>query len=46
MGAAVEIDFGGGAPAWRQLADALGRMNGFFLFNAGVQVFRVGAEQC
>ncbi len=45
MGAAVEIDFGGGAPAWRQLADALGRMNGFFLFNAGVQVFRVGAEQ-
>jgi len=44
MGPAVEVDFGAGAPAWRELGGVLSRMNGFFLFNAGVQVFRVGAE--
>jgi len=45
MGPAVDVDFGVGTRAWQQLGAALTRINGFFLFNAGVQVFRVGDDQ-
>jgi hypothetical protein len=45
MGPAVEIDFGMDPPAWPQLGAALTRLNGFFVFNAGVQVFRVGTAE-
>jgi hypothetical protein len=45
MGPPVQVDFGLDAPARQQLGATLSRLNGFFVFNAGVQVFRVGADQ-
>jgi Protein of unknown function DUF2625 len=42
LGAQIELDFGVPDGPLAELADMLTRMNGFFLFNAGVQVFRAG----
>ena len=44
MGPGVEVDFGRTEPAWAQLATALTSLNGFFVFNAGIQVFRCTDE--
>ncbi|MEY9944739.1 hypothetical protein ABH937_001805 [Kitasatospora sp. GAS1066B] len=44
MGPAVELDFGLGDGPFAELGSVISGMNGFFLFNAGVQVFRVGEE--
>ncbi len=41
-GSAVEIDFGDTRPAWNELGRLISALNGFFAFNAGIQVFRVG----
>ncbi len=42
LGAQIEIDFGVSGGPLAELADVLTRINGFFLFNAGVQVYRAG----
>jgi hypothetical protein len=44
MGPGVELDFGVPTGPLVELANALRERNGFFVFNAGVQVFRAGAE--
>ncbi|MHC5262687.1 SMI1/KNR4 family protein [Streptomyces sp. UC4497] len=44
MGPAVELDFGVDHGPLVELGGIITRMNGFFLFNGGVQVFRVGEE--
>jgi len=44
MGPAVELDFGMESGPLAELGTVLSRMNGFFLFNAGVQVFRAGDD--
>ncbi|CAM5540390.1 hypothetical protein [Streptomyces griseorubiginosus] len=44
MGPVIDVDFGSEAGPLAELARMISRMNGFFLFNAGVQVFRVGEE--
>jgi hypothetical protein len=44
MGPAIEIDFGIPDGPLAELGTVLSRINGFFLFNAGVQVFRAGEE--
>jgi hypothetical protein len=44
MGPAIELDFGVESGPLVELGRTISRMNGFFLFNAGVQVFRVGEE--
>ncbi len=44
MGPGVELDFGVPAGPLVELATALRELNGFFVFNAGVQVFRAGTE--
>lgn len=44
MGPAVELDFGVPTGPLAELANALRELNGFFVFNAGVQVFRAGPE--
>ncbi|HJD84537.1 DUF2625 family protein [Kitasatospora aureofaciens] len=44
MGPAIEIDFGHETGPLHELGVVLGRMNGFFAFNAGIQVFRAGEE--
>ncbi|MFJ1796142.1 SMI1/KNR4 family protein [Kitasatospora griseola] len=44
MGPAIELDFGVESGPLVELGQVITRMNGFFLFNAGVQVFRVGEE--
>lgn len=42
LGASVELDFGVPDGPLAELAALLTRINGFFLFNAGVQVYRAG----
>jgi hypothetical protein len=44
MGPKIELDFGLDAGPFVELGETLSRINGFFLFNAGVQVFRAGEE--
>lgn len=44
MGPAIELDFGVESGPLVELGRIITQMNGFFLFNAGVQVFRVGEE--
>lgn len=44
MGPEVEVDLGDDRPAYRELGRLLSALNGFFAFNAGVQVFRVGHD--
>ncbi|WP_236652349.1 DUF2625 family protein [Streptacidiphilus neutrinimicus] len=44
MGPSIELDFGTGSGPLAELGALLSRINGFFLFNAGVQVFRAGEE--
>ncbi|MYT68381.1 DUF2625 family protein [Streptomyces sp. SID8367] len=44
MGPAIELDFGWESGPLAELGQVLSTMNGFFLFNAGVQVFRAGEE--
>ncbi|MFF4342483.1 SMI1/KNR4 family protein [Kitasatospora sp. NPDC001540] len=44
MGPAVDLDFGVEQGPFAELAALLARMNGFFVFNGGVQVYRVGAD--
>lgn len=44
MGPGVDLDFGLPAGPLVELASALGERNGFFVFNAGIQVFRAGVE--
>jgi hypothetical protein len=44
MGPAVELDFGLESGPFVELGELLSRINGFFLFNAGVQVFRAGEK--
>ncbi|MER8182696.1 SMI1/KNR4 family protein [Kitasatospora sp. NPDC094015] len=44
MGPSAELDFGIGSGPLAELGTLVSRMNGFFLFDAGVQVFRVGEE--
>lgn len=44
MGPAVELDFGVPTGPLVELSNALGERNGFFVFNAGVQVFRAGPD--
>ena len=41
-GPAVEPEFDFRGPVWRELEYLLSRSNGFFVFNAGIQVFRLG----
>ena len=43
-GPPVEIDFGQPYLAWHELAHALSVRNGFTVFDAGVQLLRVGGE--
>jgi hypothetical protein len=44
MGPAIELDFGFEAGPLAELGPLISRVNGFFAFNAGIQVFRVGEE--
>ncbi len=44
MGPKIELDFGLESGPFVELGQMLSRINGFFLFNAGVQVFRAGEE--
>ncbi|GAA2109774.1 hypothetical protein GCM10009759_50760 [Kitasatospora saccharophila] len=44
MGPGVDLDFGTADGPFAELAALLGRMNGFFAFNGGIQVYRVGDE--
>lgn len=44
MGPGVELDFGVPHGPLVELATALRELNGFFVFNAGIQVFRAGTE--
>ncbi|MFJ8043909.1 SMI1/KNR4 family protein [Kitasatospora sp. NPDC096147] len=44
MGPEIELDFGVESGPLVELGRVITRMNGFFLFNGGVQVFRVGDE--
>lgn len=44
MGPAIHLDLGSTVAALAELNAALEEINGFFAFNAGIQVFRVGAE--
>ncbi|MEV4614294.1 SMI1/KNR4 family protein [Kitasatospora sp. NPDC049258] len=44
MGPSAELDFGVAGGPLAELGTVLSRINGFFLYNAGVQVFRVGEE--
>lgn len=44
MGPEVEVDLGDERPAFRELSRMISALNGFFAFNAGIQVFRVGGE--
>lgn len=44
MGPEVEVDLGDDRPAYRELGRLLSALNGFFAFDAGVQVFRVGRD--
>lgn len=44
MGPAVQLDLGSATGPLAELNTVLEEVNGFFAFNAGVQVFRVGAE--
>lgn len=44
MGPSVELDFGVESGPLLELGGVISRMNGFSLFNGGVQVFRVGEE--
>jgi hypothetical protein len=42
MGPEIELDFGAESGPLAELGQLITRMNGFFAFNAGIQVFRVG----
>jgi len=44
MGPGIELDFGLESGPFVELGELLSRINGFFLFNAGVQVFRAGEQ--
>ncbi|WP_354639325.1 SMI1/KNR4 family protein [Kitasatospora camelliae] len=44
MGPEIELDFGVESGPLAELGRMITHMNGFFLFDAGVQVFRVGEE--
>ena len=44
MGPAAELDFGVEEGPLAELGAMISRINGFFVFNAGIQVFRVGEE--
>lgn len=44
MGPEVEADLGDDRPAFRELGRMLSALNGFFVFDAGIQVFRVGDQ--
>ncbi|MEY9843769.1 SMI1/KNR4 family protein [Streptacidiphilus sp. MAP5-3] len=44
MGPSIELDFGTTGGPLAELGAVLSRINGFFLFNAGVQVFRAGDQ--
>lgn len=44
MGPEVEVDLGDHRPAYRELSRMISALNGFFAFNAGIQVFRVGPQ--
>src|SRR5204863_4583616 len=42
LGPSAEVDFGVASRPFAELGDLLHRFNGFFAFNAGVQVYPVG----
>ena len=44
MGPDIELDFGVEGGPLAELGAVISRINGFFLFNAGVQVFRAGEQ--
>ncbi|TLS41952.1 SMI1/KNR4 family protein [Streptomyces montanus] len=44
LGPRVALDFGVDSGPLKELSDLLSRVNGFFAFDAGIQVFRVGDE--
>ncbi len=44
LGPEIDLDFGVESGPLAELGRLITQMNGFFLFNAGVQVFRVGEE--
>lgn len=44
MGPEVEVDLGDDRPAFAELSRMISALNGFFAFNAGIQVFRVGSQ--
>jgi hypothetical protein len=44
MGPEIELDFGVESGPLAELGRLITRMNGFFAFNAGIQVFRAGEE--
>jgi hypothetical protein len=44
MGPSAELDFGVEEGPLAELGAMISRINGFFVFNAGIQVFRVGEE--
>lgn len=44
LGPTVSVDFGCEHGPLAELAELLSEMNGFFAFNAGLQIFRVGDE--
>ena len=44
MGPSAELDFGVESGPLAELGSVISQLNGFFLFNAGVQVFRVGDD--
>lgn len=44
MGPELEVDLGDDRQAFGELSRLISALNGFFAFNAGIQVFRVGDE--
>ncbi|WP_019853100.1 hypothetical protein [Actinopolyspora mortivallis] len=44
LGQAVSVDFGDEHTPLKELAELLSEMNGFFAFNAGVQIFHAGGD--
>lgn len=44
LGPSVSVDFGSEYGPLKELAEVLSEMNGFFAFNAGVQIFHAGGQ--
>lgn len=44
MGPSIDLDFGTETGPLAELGQLISRINGFFLFNAGIQVFRAGED--